>query len=375
MKLVILAFFLFQDDVISVGQENWQKPWVPDLKKPEAKIDIPVDKRIDVVILGDGYLADERKTFEKDVQDWYAGFLKLTPWNQFRGAFRVRGLFTPGEGRATPDRKSHYKIPATTAGVGDANTAEMRAALFASLEKIGHNQATRRNSLTLTVVVMLIKNERGRNPSGLTRDVQSPDGKLRVRVAFAAYTHHEFGHAYGGLKDEYINGVGTKARQNAPERLSIFSLSNIAYTKDPKKLPWAHLAPGSDINPSKNSVVGICWLGGGAEEGAWHCEGRCLMNGTHENWDLQKSKRGVNLRDHNRFCFWCEEICVARTWERTGRLGESDDGEALWDKWVKEVRPLYHKAFDVAARIRAQNDANAKAGLAEAKIYERPGAE
>jgi hypothetical protein len=370
MQLFVALFLLVQDDVISVGQENWEKPWVPDLKG--GKTTIVAEKRIDVVILGDGYLADEKKTFEKDVQDWYAGFLKLTPWSQLRGAFRVRGLWTPGEGRATPDRKSHYKIPATTSGVGDANTAEMRAAIFASLEKIGHNKAMRRNSYSHAVVVMLIKNEKGRNPSGLTRDVQSPDGKLRIRVAFAAYTHHEFGHAYAGLKDEYINGVGSKAGQKTPEKLSIFGLTNISYTKDPKRLPWAHLSPGSEINPDKESVIGICWLGGGAEEGAWHCEGKCLMNGTHENWDFQKTKRGVNLRDHGRFCFWCEEIAVARTWEKTGQLGESDDGEALWDKWAKEARPLYQKFFDVAGRIKAQNEANAKAGLAEAKIYERP---
>ena len=95
------------------------------------------------------------------------------------------------------------------------------------------------------------------------------------------------------------------------------------------------------------------------------------MNGTHENWNLQKTKRGAGLRDNDRFCFWCEELIVARTLGRTGQLGDSADGEALWKQW-EELRPLYHKLFDVAGRIKVQNEADTKAKLAEAKIYERP---
>src|SRR6185295_4529408 len=101
-------FFLTpgQDDLIPVGQENWEKPWVPDLRKPEAKIEIAVDKRIDVLLICDGYLASERADFEKEVRQWYDRFLTTAPWSQFRGAFRVRGLWTASEGRATPERKS-----------------------------------------------------------------------------------------------------------------------------------------------------------------------------------------------------------------------------------------------------------------------------
>ena len=88
------------------------------------------------------------------------------------------------------------------------------------------------------------------------------------------------------------------------------------------------------------------------------------MNGTHDNWDLQKTKRGATLRDRARFCFWCEELLVARVCEKTI--------DADWKKWETELRPLYQKAYDVAARIQAQNEADAKAGLAGAKIFERP---
>ncbi len=374
LLILALAPLRAQEDLVPAGREHWEKPWMPDLRQAGARVAIPVEKRIDILILGDGYLPDERGTFGKDVEQWYEGFLKLTPWSQLRGAFRVRGLWTPGEGRATPDRKSHYRLPATLLGVGDVTSVETRKAVFDAIDRSGANPAAARGRLSHTTVVMLVRNQMGRNPSGMCRSVTSPAGDRSVRVGFAAYTHHEFGHAYGGLRDEYILGIGSSTRQKPPERLSMHTVLNVSFTRELRLLPWAHLAPGSPANPDPESVIGVLWLGGVAEEGAWHSEARCLMNGRHENWDLSKAKRGVNLRDVTRFCFWCEEILVARTFERTGLLGDSADGEALWAKWAGEFRPLYHRAFDVPGRIRAQNEANRKTGLADAKIYERPAA-
>jgi len=377
MTSAVLLLILFltpaQDEIIPVGQENWEKPWVPDLRKADTKIEIPVDRRIDVLILGDGYLASERADFEKEVRQWYERFLTYTPWSQFRGAFRVRGLWTPSDARATPERKSAYKLAATPTGVGDLTRGEITTAVFAALDKAGVNRALSGSRLTHVVPVLLVRNEQGRNPSGMTRILVSTDAKAAVSVAFAAYTHHEFGHAYGGLRDEYIRVADQKAPpRTSPVRLNLFTLSNLSATKDPAQLAWAHLLPGGVLNPAKESVIGLLWIGGGSEEGVWHSEARCLMNGTHENWDLLKTKRGVNLRDMNRFCFWCEELLVARTLQKTGRLGDSEDGETLWKKWTDEFRPHYHKSFDVAGRLRAKNDENARAKLAEAKIYEQP---
>ncbi len=361
-----------RDGVIAAGAENWEKPWMPDLRDPSARVPIPLERRIDVLILGDGYLPDERKEFEDDVQEWYDGFLKLIPWCRFKGAFRVRGLWTPGEGRATPDRRSYYGLPATALGVGDAGAPGTRRAIFEAIERTGCNRTQSGGLLTHTVVVMLVKNEFGRGPSGMSRALPSPDGRRSVGVAFSAYTHHEFDPAYGGLRDEYIMQAGSKANRKPPARLSMRDVLNLSYTRELKMLPWAHLSPGSPLNPDRNSVVGVLWIGGIAEEGVWHSEARCLMNGSHDNWDLARTKRGVSLRDRSRFCFWCEEILAAKTLYKTGMLGDSEDGAAAWNRWETQFRPLYHRAFDVPGRIRERNAENAKARLQEAKIYERP---
>jgi len=371
LLLLCLPAVQSEQDVIVAGPENGERPWLPDLRKADSRVEIPPEKRLDIVILGDGYLEAEREEFEREVRDWYERFLRLTPWKQLRGGFRVRGLWTPGASRATTARKSRYAISSTTQDVGDVTGRATREGVFEALGRIGANPARARGRLTHTTVVMLVRNEDGLNPSGLAREVASPDGKVAVSGGFGHYTHHEFGHAFGGLRDEYIRGPGSRATQRPPERLSIFTVSNLAYTRELRLLPWAHLAPGSAVNPDADSLVGVLWAGGVAEEGAWHSEARCLMNGAHENWDLQRSFRGASLRDRERFCFWCEEILVARTLERTGQLGDSSDGEALWREWER-LRPLYHAAFDVPARIKEQNGRNAQVRLAEARIYQRP---
>lgn len=379
MKIRSLALFLLvvppqspPEDLIEAGRENWERPWVPDFRNPPARIEIHPGKRLDVLILGDGYLAEERADFEEDVRRWYDDFLKLIPWGAFRGAFRVRGLWTPSRGRATPERGSHYRLPAHALGVGAADSPETRKAIFDAIGKAGCNEAQDRGRLSHTTVVMLVRNEFRRNPSGMSRGISSPDGKRSVGTAFAAYTHHEFGHAYGGLRDEYILTAGSRASQKPPDRIPLQAVSNLSYTRELARLPWAHLAPGTPLNPDPRSLVGVLWIGGLAEEGVWHSEARCLMNGSHENWDLSRTRRGASLRDRSRFCFWCEEILVARTCHRTGLLGDSADGEALWRKWAEDLRPRYHKALEVPERLRKQNEENARLHLQEARIYERP---
>lgn len=352
--------------VIDVGADHWTKPWVPDLRAGKGERPIPIELRPDVLILGDGYLPDERSRFERDVEQWYAKFLTLTPWQQLRGAIRVRGYWTPSESRATAARTSHYQLNGTDPGEGTATR------IHAALRAAGCNPAVRANQYSHATVILLIRDDKGRNPSGMTRGARDPATNVEVRVGYGAYTHHEFGHAYAGLRDEYIRGEDSRAIGRTPDRLSIFSLNNLSHRRDPDRVPWRHLMPGTAINPDPDSVIGVLWVGGGAEHGVWHSEGRCMMNGTHENWDFAKQKRGANLRDQEQFCFWCEEIIVAKTWARTGQFGKTSDGEAMYAAWEKDVRPQYQAMFRVRERIAERNARNKAAGWQDAALFERP---
>jgi hypothetical protein len=240
--------------------------------------------------------------------------------------------------------------------------------IFRALASVGFNQSQTGRRLTHTVVVMFIKEYN----DGRCVWITSPDRSQVVPVAFGEYTHHEFGHACGGLGDEYIFEADSAASgPGAPSPLSIFRVSNLTRQREAAAIPWAHLMPGSALNPDPASVIGVLWVGGFQEHGVWHSEARCIMNGARNNWDLKKTSRGADLSDPRRFCFWCEEILVARLLQRTGQLGDSTDGAALWKQW-EQLRPLYHKAFNVRSRLERQNAVNAALKLPEALIYERP---
>lgn len=356
---------------IILGGAQSETPWLPDLHNPGQRVALPVERRIDVLILGDGYTS--RARFASDVRQWYKDFSEITPWRQTMGLFRVRGYWTPSESYATPEKHSYYKLPASRAEVGNVYALETRSKIWEIVEAAQVNPTLNRdNYLSHTIVVMLIRTTKNYKPNGKCRVIIAPDGKRRVRVGFGNYTHHEFGHALARLTDEYIGSSSLISRKKQPKRISLFSVSNIAHSRDPDVLQWAHLLPGSPLNPDKASVIGLLWIGGEVEFNAWHSEPYCLMNGGHDNWNRAKTARTGWWRTTERFCFWCEEIAVARLWHRASLLGDENDGYVLWKRWETEWRPAYHRAFNVPERLVKRNALYAKNHLAGTKLYEFP---
>jgi hypothetical protein len=350
--------------------------WMPDFQG--GRISLPEDRRVDVVILGDGYTKANKDRFVSDAHRWYRTFTGIKPWSFMPGLFRVRAIFTPSAARATPERQSYYQFPATADAVGDVSSKTTRARVFLALDALKTNP--RRDSTgmrTHTYVVMLVRNSAFAKPSGKTRALTDPkDSKHQVRVAFSAFEPHEFGHAYGRLKDEYIDRPGRTSASGTPKRVSVYGLSNIAHTRDPQRVAWAHLAPGSVLQPDKAGLAGRFWIGGMYEGNAYHFEPVCLMNGTHENWNRDRTKRGANLRHYERFCLWCEEILVARSFAKAGLLdapdGTADDGFAMYDRWVREWRPKYQQFSRVAERIRERNATYTRNKWQDSRLFESP---
>ena len=201
-----------------------------------------------------------------------------------------------------------------------------------------------------------------------------------MHVAVGANEIHEFGHAFGRVADEYINGRDTPETLTRvdPATPSVFSISNLRYSNQVDDVPWTHLSPGgwrprtaSGAEPSP--VVGWMWVGGVVQRGVWHSEYRCLMNGGHDNFKFTQNaaedptanpdgtytdENGADLRDRDRFCLWCQEVVSLRILEKTDQLLEAGDpsdvtaqGIEWYARWVAELRPNYYEIFDVAAQI------------------------
>ena len=299
--------------------------------------------------------------------------------------FRVRAYWTPGPTFASPSGSSFFHVGVDSAnGVSQRISPQMSAAIFSVLDRIEINAAKFPGSIKYshTYVAMLVKTDRaGGTAGGRPLIVVAPDRKRSVAVSLGEDSLHEFAHAYAGISDEYIGAAGKLAKPAFAHPISMFdgeyngAASNLARSASRDQLPWQHLSPGGEYNPIPNAIVGRLWSGGeGGEYGVWHSEPLCLMNGGHENWNFEKTKRGAWLRDTTRFCFWCEEIVAAHSWYLAGMLGASQDGKVIWQNWTK-IRPQYYQRFGIADRIVSRNAEYAAKGLGQSPLQTLPATE
>lgn len=391
-----------------LGPGNWRDRVIPDIRDPGARVQIPENRLIDVVILGDGF--QSAADFEAGLQEWLSDFFELTVYATFAGAFRVRALYTPSSEPASVSRRSHYRCRVTEDERGisfsdgwcaadDADGRVFRERLWESVDSFdGVNlrrypstldlgdgntaikNATLRDVCRNLVVCLFVKTAVRDNVSGMARPVprSDPDDHIQVRVAFGANEIHEFSHAFALLSDEYINGRSSMSDRVNHPIASVFTLSNLSYAKQVSDVPWLHLSPwgrerrqaaGDEPDP----LVGWLWIGGGKHLDVWHSEYRCLMNGRHDNFQFTQveaedptanpdgtytDENGARLRDRERFCLWCQEIVVVRLLEKTDEFLQSGDpldinerGTVWWGRWQGSLRAKYWQLFDVPQQI------------------------
>jgi len=191
-----------------------------------------------------------------------------------------------------------------------------------------------------------------------------------IRTAIGFSEAHEFSHAFGYLRDEYISsrdGVATYRNPREDEK-SIFNLCNLTYSNDRCDLLWPHLAPGGKYNPDPRSFIGNLFKGGYDERNVWHSEYKCLMNGWHSNYvcyidDVpEDADTLVGLRDYDHLCFWCEEIVAIHILERCHQFYEYGDpteinalGREWFLRWKTELREKYYDYFNLTSLIEAKN--------------------
>lgn len=365
------------------------------------------DRLIDIVILGDGFT--EAAEFRAALVAWLDDFYDLAVYERFAGAFRIRALHMPSAEPASLNRKSYYRCRVSDTGTKismsdswwespDADGTVFRQRLWQAVDSLssvnlrryspnldlGDNQAIGnwlRDIYRNLVVSMLVRTAASNNVSGMARNVPrpSPNQFRKVRVAFGANTIHEFSHAFAYLSDEYINGRNRSNSRADPATASVFTLSNLSYSNRDDSVPWLHLCPCGQFGrtasgDSPSPLVGWLWVGGSVHKGAWHSEYRCLMNGTHDNFQFTQTasrdptanpdgsyteENGALLRDRDRFCLWCQELVTIRILEKTDQLLQPGDpvdsteqGKTWHTRWVRDLRGAYYRLFDVERQVR-----------------------
>jgi hypothetical protein len=366
-------------DILELSQESTLKPdgahWIIDFQAGSGVKRLPKNHVINVLIMGDGFLETDRDLFFSEAKRWYSKFLAISPYRELRGAFTVTARFRPSQDHVSPLGAGIYGTKCKPhderyVDIISGVSTQGKDLVAQNLADIGLALQPGAEPQTPAVGVMLENPGPGIIASGFTLGARGIYGSAPFRIAYGENAIHEFCHALAPVRDEYISKPGNTAIAS-PVNFSVGTLTNLYRTTNPTNPPWSDLRPGTEMNPSRESVIGELWRGGTDEFGVYHSEPFCLMNGTHENWDLNMQRRGANLRDQHRLCYWCEEIVVAQICKLTGLLGdESSNSSDSWQAWTK-IRPNYWKLLRVKDRIEETNRRYEALGVATSPLLTR----
>ncbi len=255
----------------------------------------PSDDRVDVVILSDGYTADQREKFELDAQATANRMLETTPLSEHRDMFNIWAIWTPsnesGAGydctRAQPDcvqgfRDTFYNTVFVIPAVGDkfgldVSNISDRVAMPISIGKVFETAA----HVPFDEIIVLSNSQKRAGFAGLYVSlVTSWD-----RSEFPDVAVHEFGHTFGLLGDEYM-AAGDPCFFNEP-RIPLPPNITAAPTSD-APLKWrAWVKDGTPI-PTPTNMTHMYPVG--AYQRAYNCEFLyrpsfdCKMNSSSEEF-------------------------------------------------------------------------------------------
>ena len=186
-------------------------------------------QKVDLLILGDGYTAEERDEFVNKAREMTEILFATSPFKERRSDFNVWALAPPAaqSGVSRPSTGIYRDTP--LGATYDAFRSE-RYVLTTD------NKAFRRiaSSVPYDFVEILTNSETygGGGIYGLY-------GTVAADSEWAPYVFvHEFGHHFAGLADEYYT---SSVAYEAPQHIEEPYKPNVTALKDPVELKWRHL--------------------------------------------------------------------------------------------------------------------------------------
>jgi len=196
----------------------------------------PPSDKVDLLLLGDGYTAQERGKFESDARRYMETLFSISPFREHRGDFNVWGLCPPAQesGVSRPSNGIHRHNPLGTTYdtfgteryvLTTDNRALRDAASFAPYE-----------------FIEILVNSPIYGGGGIFNQFST----VAIDNMWAGYVGvHEFGHQFAGLADEYYSSdVAYLPSSKKTEPWE----PNVTALLDPAKLKWMDLVePGTPI--------------------------------------------------------------------------------------------------------------------------------
>jgi IgA Peptidase M64/Peptidase M64 N-terminus len=193
-------------------------------------------KKLDLLILGDGYTARERAKFERDARRLTATLLATSPFKERRSAINVWGL-APAAAQSGISRPSQHIYRRSPVGaMYDAFDSERYVLTF-------ENKAFRDIAANAPYDVVEILTNSATYGGGGIYGLYST---VAADSVWSSYIFvHEFGHHIAGLADEYY--TSDVAYLPAADRVEPWE-PNVTAMLDPAPLKWKDLVtPGTSL--------------------------------------------------------------------------------------------------------------------------------
>jgi len=198
----------------------------------------PSEQKVDLLILGDGYTAQQRAKFEKDARRLADILFTFSPFKERKADFNVWGLMPAAaeSGISRPSTGIHRRSP--VGATYDAFGSERYVLTF-------DNRAFRDiASFAPYDVVEILVNGNTYGGGGIFNLY----GTVAADSLWSPYVFvHEFGHHFAGLADEYY--TSESAYLPAEDRPEPWE-RNVTALKDPAELKWKALVAASTPLPT-----------------------------------------------------------------------------------------------------------------------------
>ncbi|MBA3916064.1 MAG: IgA Peptidase M64 [Acidobacteriales bacterium] len=193
-------------------------------------------KKVDLLIMGDGYTAAERGKFVKDARRLLDVMFNTSPYREHRSEFNVWGLCPAAveSGIARPSSGIHHRNP-----VGSTyDTFDVERYILTTENRTLRDYA----SYAPYEFVELLVNGATYGGGGIFNDFAT----VAADNQWSPYVFvHEFGHHFAGLADEYYT---SQVAYIAPATRTEPWEPNVTALLDPQKLKWKDLVgPGVPI--------------------------------------------------------------------------------------------------------------------------------
>jgi len=233
----------------------------------------PVEK-VDLVLLAEGYSADQEELFREDCLKFAEGFFSFSPYSENKDKFNIRGVWSPSKD-AGPD------VP----GKDVWNHTRMNGSYYTFDSErylmIKDFQGIRDVAGNAPYDYIYILANTDKYGGGAVYNFYGISAAHHKDETAKIYIH-EFGHLFAGLGDEYVGGVEYSdfySSEIEPWEPNLTTL--VDFESKWKKLLPEHVAIPTPVKDNNSEKLGVYEGGGYVSKGVYRPWINCLMNNLH----------------------------------------------------------------------------------------------